>query len=476
MKFSKNNFRKQVFTVTAIFAANMLCAQQMPVYNLYMFNPASYNPALCGTTEKVNVYMMSRSHLVNMPSRPVTNTLTADGPLNEKSMGWGLNLYSDKTGISNKLGAWGTYSYRLQIAKDHGLFFGLALGFLQNNIDFTGVVVKDNNEPLLINEPFRKGTFDGNFGFAYRWNQLEIGAGGNQIMGNSVKYQPDGIPVNYSLESHYFASLKYQFFTDEKKDISITPILFIRKVKNGRMPQEATLLFNWRNKFDLGLSYKSSYGYGFIVGAKIYDALRIVYSYDYITNAIGAFAGTSHEVMLGYSFGVHSREIRQQQQQTDEMMVILNDFKDAQALQNKEQQEQIKKQQQQIDSLSVGQNQNKEKIEEVKAKTEKNEKDLELLQKQLRDAGLLKEASVTEYEGNVAKGYYLVIASVKHDTYNEEAMKKEFLDKGFQQIFNKQRGWHYVYTERTDNFGDALEILEKARKEKYKDAWIHILK
>ena len=475
---------------TAVMVTGNLFAQQIPVYSLYMFNPASYNPALSGTTEKVNVYMMNRSHLFNMPGRPVTNTLTADGPLDEKSMGWGLNLYSDRTGISNKLGGFGTYSYRLRIAEGHRLFFGVSMGIIQNNIDKAGVVAQSSNDPLLINEPYRKGTFDGNFGIAYRWNQLEISAGGNQIIGNSVRYQLNDAQVNYNLERHFFASLKYQFFIDDEKDISIIPVLFVRKVKTGSMPQEATLLFNWRDKLDLGLSYKSKYGYGFIAGTKIYDALRIAYSYDIITSTIGTYAGTSHEIMLGYSFSLNSREIRKQQQNTEKVIADLNEFKESQKLQNESTTEQIKQHQQKIDSLALANSQNKEKLEEIDAKLDevnakldkidvrsvKTQEEFEELKQHLISSGLLEEAYVSEYEGEVAKGYYLVIASVKHSSYNEKAMKKEFLDKGYLKIYNMKRGWHYVYTERTDNFVDAIEMLKKARRGKHKNAWIHILK
>lgn len=482
MNTLQNLFRKNqliiAISLSAIFSlplAGPAFAQQIPVYNLYMFNPASYNPAMAGINEMTNAFLMSRLTLSSMPGAPVTHTVSVDGSLKENAAGWGLNLSSDKTGIASLMAVSGTYAYRVNIAEEHKLFLGLSLSYLQYNIDKAAVIVKDPNEPLLMNQNYKTGTVDGNFGATYRWKNLEVAGGVNRLMANSIKLQNQS-DVSYNMDRHYFASLQYRLFIDAKKDMSITPIVFFRTASSGKMPQEATFLFNWKQKLDIGFSYKSDFGYSLIVGTKIYDALRIAYSYDIVTSKISPYAGMSNEIMIGYSFGILSREMKKQQKQVDDLLNNLEDFKEAQNMVDEIQSEFVKKQGQKIDTLSAGYKENKQKIAEANAKVDQTQKNLDALTKQLKDAGLIKEASVTEYEGNVQKGYYLVIGSIKDENYNAAAMQKEFIDKGFEQVYNKKTKWHYAYMERYNDLPTALENLKKARKGKYKDAWVHILK
>ena len=51
---------------------------------------------------------------------------------------------------------------------------------------------------------------------------------------------------------------------------------------------------------------------GALAGIKLFDTFRIGYSYDYPTGAISQFTTGSHEIVVGYSFGLAKQTHPQQ--------------------------------------------------------------------------------------------------------------------------------------------------------------------
>ncbi|MDQ3046124.1 MAG: PorP/SprF family type IX secretion system membrane protein, partial [Bacteroidota bacterium] len=133
----------------ALLASSPAIAQQLPFSSQYYTNPFVINPALTGTKETVNAFLTHRSQWTGMAGAPQTSYLTIDGPVEAKNIGLGLKLYSDVTDITSKVGAFANYSYKLKINDDNNLYFGLALGVINNRIDFSKAVVRDKDDPFL---------------------------------------------------------------------------------------------------------------------------------------------------------------------------------------------------------------------------------------------------------------------------------------------------------------------------------------
>jgi tetratricopeptide (TPR) repeat protein len=89
------------------------------------------------------------------------------------------------------------------------------------------------------------------------------------------------------------------------------------------------------------------------------------------------------------------------------------------------------------------------------------------------DIRMVKSEDFLDEFGNTAsKGFYVVMASFKTKSYADR-MKSQ---KGYKSVYNKVRGFHYVYMNMLDAYEDAKkELLNKARKEKA-DSWIYILR
>ena len=77
-----------------------------------------------------------------------------------------------------------------------------------------------------------------------------------------------------------------------------------------------------------------------------------------------------------------------------------------------------------------------------------------------------------EFGNPAAKGFYVVMAAFKSQENADRLVAK----KGYRRLFNKVRGFHYVYLKRLDTYEDSKQLLlDKARKTAT-DSWIYILR
>jgi len=463
---------KKIFliAVLGLFSVIVLYAQQIPLYSQYYFNPFIYNPAMTGADEKANVFLINRAQWTNIPGAPVTTALTLDGPIKEKKVGLGISLFSDVTDLTERLGAYASYSYRLKFMDVHNLLFGLSLGVIDNRIDYSKMIYKDKEDQLLLGQSERKTAMDANFGVMYIWKKLEIGVAVPQILANSLEYKSYDSRSYYNLSRHYLASLKYTFDINPEKNISIYPLVLMRYAAGAPVQYDINAVFNWQNTAWLAVSYRSDYAVGINARIRLHDKFSVGYTYEIITNSLGTYAGTSHEIMIGFRFG------GEHQEEVDSLLVKLKETEKhlmrSRAVKLPSQ-------------LSAELDELNEEFDNYKE--EMNDSINKILYKEFVaqnkevNLGFVSKTSPSEYfvdesGKEAAKGYYLVIASFKNWDKNAENLKKDFTSQGHRIFFNKIRKWNYVYAAKPDTYRQALEALKNARESEHPTAWIHILK
>ncbi len=110
---------------------------------------------------------------------------------------------------------------------------------------------------------------------------------------------------------HYFKRpflLKYKFYINKEKGLSIAPQGLVRFVQNSPFQYDGNINFDWQDKFWIGATYKSDYAVGANVGFCIHKQLYVGYSYDFIIGDIGEYSGMAHELMLNFKFGKNKKE------------------------------------------------------------------------------------------------------------------------------------------------------------------------
>jgi len=279
-------------------------AQQVGMYNHYFFNPVVYNPAFAGSGEDVRATLMSRAQWAGFRNAPQLNMFVLDGPLKDKKIGLGLLLLSDRRGINRRTGGNVSYSYSFNFSEEARLLLGISAGVINHSIDFSEAVAEDYSDPTLFFSAQQRTVIDGNAGLAFIWKGLEFGMAAPQLFENKINY-PDntGTRTSYAQKRHYMASLKYKFSLSEEKGISLAPQVLVRLVPNTPFQFDGNLNLEWKEKFWIGATYKSSYAVSANAGVYLHRKFCVGYSYEFITGSVGSYSGLSHELMMSFKFG-----------------------------------------------------------------------------------------------------------------------------------------------------------------------------
>lgn len=460
-------------------SALALNAQQVGMYSHYFYKPMVYNPAFTGTGDATNVMFVSRAQWSDFNGAPQLNIATMDGSLMSKKVGLGVMLMSDRKGITNRIGGDFSYSYRLNINDDMHLQFGVSVGVVNQTINYSKAVVETANDPTLFTNSESKTIFNGNAGLAFIWKGLDFGFAVPQIMGNKVKYvDTSNVRATYTQSRHYMGSLKYKFYINKEKGISIAPQALVRFVPNSPFQYDGNINFDWQDKFWVGATYKSAYAVSANVGFCVHKQLYIGYSYDFILGNISKYSGMAHELMLNFKFGKNKKE---------EVVEVPKTLENAAYTKR-------------MDSLETELNSDKVKIKELSDKldklaTQQASQPTNVVNNDNQNSKMADSSANKRYENGVLiitsrkvefkdedgyvppKGYFVVIGTYFYRDL-AEAETKRFIAKGYQTadwVYSGPKNYNYIFMFKCTTKEEALQKLKVAQDAGVKDAWLQEL-
>jgi type IX secretion system PorP/SprF family membrane protein len=480
--------KKIYLLLTGLMLTILSSAQQIGMYSHFFFKPMVYNPAFTGADDALNAMIISRSQWTGFKGAPQLNVFTMDGSINKKA-GLGVQLISDRKGLTNRIGGNVSYSYRLTITDDMHLAFGVSLGVIDQTIDFSRALVENNTDPTLFNTPEHTTSLDANAGLAFKWKDLDIGVAVPQLIGNKIKYVDNtDVRSYYTQARHYMGSVKYKIPVMKDKGLSVIPLALVRFLPNTPIQYDGTLNIDWKDKLWVGATYKNDYAVGLNIGVCIHKQLSVGYSYDFITGKIGNYSGMTHELMMNFKFGNKKTEPVIIQQP----VVAPVREPESKTLENKAYEERM-------DSL---QRQLKESQENLKRLSEKLDQQLKAAAQQPKSEPS-ENRNVEAVEGNVnkvmvegvwvitnqtnefkddqnhepEKGFYVIVGTfIYRDLAIAETQR--FNDKGFKTanwVYYEAKKYNYVFTERALLKESALAKAKEIRQAGVKDVWIQEL-
>jgi type IX secretion system PorP/SprF family membrane protein len=481
--------KKVYFIFSLLVVGGAANAQQIGMFSHYFYKPMVYNPAFTGASDGTNAMIISRSQWTDFKNSPQLNVFSLDGNLMENKVGVGLNIISDRKGLSNRIGGNVFYSYRLNINEDMYLRFGVSAGVFDQSIDYTKAQVENSADPTLFGSVEHKTTFDGNAGLLFGWKGLEFGAAVPQLIGNKVNYvDNENVRAYYSQARHYMGSLKYKFFINKEKGISIAPLGLVRFIPNTPFQYDGNINFDWQDKFWIGATYKSDYAVGANVGFCVHKQFYVGYSYDFIIGSIANYAGTSHELMVNFKFGKNKKQ---------EEPVAKAKVEEQKALENAAY---VKR----MDSLQTQLAESNKKMQELADKLEQQAKMQAQAPANPSNTAVAGNQNATVTEGNPnrksedgilfvtnkktefkdvnnnstpGKGFYVVIGTY---FYQDLAMAeaKRFRAKGYSTtdwVYSGPKGYNYIFMYKTATKEEAISKLKLAKEAGVKDAWVQIM-
>ncbi len=279
-----------------------IVAQQVPFSSQYYSDPLVLNPAYTGNNQRTSAYLTHRSQWTSIKGAPQTSFLTIDGPVEDKNIGLGMKFYTYSTDIISQTGAALTYSYRIKISEDQKVVFGLAMGILDNKIDYAKAIMRDKDDPYLLQQQQSKAVFNTDFGLLYSIKKLEIGFSVPQILANKMNYSSiNGDPRLFDLARHYQGSIKYVVDVVKDKGITLFPLVYVRSVSGAPLQYDFNTVLDWKKIGWIGFTYHSSYALA-VSGGVRFKNLCLGYAYDIGISNIKTYTGSSTEFLLGYVF------------------------------------------------------------------------------------------------------------------------------------------------------------------------------
>ncbi|WP_443937398.1 PorP/SprF family type IX secretion system membrane protein [Pedobacter sp. MW01-1-1] len=294
----------KIFLIAVLLAGlnTKVRAQQDALYTQYMFNTLAINPAYAGSRNVASVTALYRSQWVGMEGAPRTGTVTLDAPINNKKIGLGLQIYSDKIGVTSTTGATASYAFRIQMDKGT-LALGLQGGVSQFRADFTSVdlgsvyqydgAFSNNVNKTLLN--FGAGVY-------YNTDRFYIGLSAPQVLNNNLTNFTVNQDVAFTgTATHLFLASGYVFPLGA--DLHLKPSVLLKGVKGAPIEADLNATLWIKDALGFGIQYRTEAAVAAMIEFQASKQFRIGYSYDYSTTSLVQYNTGSHEIMLRYEFG-----------------------------------------------------------------------------------------------------------------------------------------------------------------------------
>jgi type IX secretion system PorP/SprF family membrane protein len=452
-------------------------AQQIPLYSQYLYNRLLYNPAETGTGDRTVAHFIYRKQWQNFQGGPETRLLSVNGGFPNKRLGLGGYIFSDYTGeVVKRIGGKLTYAYHLPLGDEQTLSLGIGAGVVDHSIDREKVRIEDPTDEVITGQLDVGTAVDATVGLRYRWKGLKLGASVPQVVESDLRYVNNREDANYQLARHYtgYGSYEFQFGSDD--NWGLEPLVMMRTTEDFQYQLDGNLIATYDDFVWLSAGYRWDYAATFAAGVKVHDLIKVGYSYDLAVNELKGFSGGSHEVMLGVVFGGG-----QKQEDEDKKFKELNERLDTISKRNDSLRGSLKESKDSLMDTKMELAQKTAEIDSLKKDIGNFEKSRKEEGKDVQDAKrtlTVDRENLSFVTGDIKKNYYLVVSSNRVEKWARmyhKKLQKQGYESGV--VYNKKRDWYYVFITKVQDMEGGLQELYKLREQnKFKDAWIHIIK
>jgi type IX secretion system PorP/SprF family membrane protein len=181
---------KKLFILIFLIRNGLLYGQQMPITPLIPNNLFLNNPAAAGlnTDNAYRIRLLHRNQWLGVNDAPTTQIIAADKSSQDEKNGIGITAFQDKTHVLSQQGVRFAYARHLWIMQptlispdnkpkyESRISLGLNSGFINRRVNLSDALLKNPNDPLLMNKSLNQMDFElgGGFDFTYRINKSYI--------------------------------------------------------------------------------------------------------------------------------------------------------------------------------------------------------------------------------------------------------------------------------------------------------------
>ncbi len=258
--------------------------QQTPVFANYSYNSVIINPAHAGFYPDTDITITNRGHLNKIEGSPKNIGLTVNSPTGIENVGLGGGVYGDQVGVTNTTSLFGAYSYKIFFKSDRNRWFDYNPHALSFGIT-GGVMIYDENllELGIQNDPNFANNINTTVptlgaGISYNREHIYIGFSVPNLLGGSLSSEN-----NINIESTYYLHAGYRFFVTRFEEVMINPSVLIKHVSGAPIQTDFNTKINYKNKFEVGVGYRTNSSMNFLAGFHISNYIKILYNYNKTT-------------------------------------------------------------------------------------------------------------------------------------------------------------------------------------------------
>lgn len=309
--------KKAIIIIIGIISGATLFGQQMPLSENYFLDKYSLSPSYAGNFNNKYLFMGYRSDWSGIDGGPKTLRLSYND-VYKQNMGYGGKLIYDKAGIFKQTVLLGTYSYRVKIAEDHFIMFGLSAGFYSNTLNLKDYYndPKYTLDPALISANVTSRLkFMSDFSAVYSFKGLDAGLLFSNINFGDAKFQDQSI--HYKPLSNFQIHASYLYRISDRWDVS--PIMVLRGGRLIKSQFEVASQVVYQKNLWASLMFRDPGIWGVGVGANITRSIKIGYNFN-IAAATAPRYFNNHEICLGINIFEVTRSKKEFIPQTDGSM------------------------------------------------------------------------------------------------------------------------------------------------------------
>ncbi len=295
-----NSLAGAILGILLLGVSSRVYAQQDPVFNQYMNNLLTVQPAYAGMSGYVNMTALSRIQWVGFDGAPITSTFTIQGPFKKYNVGLGLSIITDRFGPVRQTGVYGDYSFRILLNNDQYVSFGIKGGFNRYEALLTDLSVHDPNDPVVAFDINKK--YMPNFGIGFMWHadNFFVGASVPKIFRNKINSN-SGETV-YQEEMNFYAMGGIVF--DIADNVKFKPTVLARWSQNTPTVVDFSANALIYDRVWIGATYRLQNSYGLLFQIFVNSRVKLGYAYDLTSFRPSQYNAGTHEFMLSYDFPV----------------------------------------------------------------------------------------------------------------------------------------------------------------------------
>ncbi|MDL2283501.1 type IX secretion system membrane protein PorP/SprF [Odoribacter sp. OttesenSCG-928-G04] len=271
----------------------------------HMFNRLSYNPAVTGASQYLNINGNIRNQWHGWDGAPKAKTFSVHNFFNEIRSGIGVTVTQNEVGLENSFNIKLQYAYHVLLSPNSYLSLGLGGGVLHRYFDHSRAYSENIIDDRDILLGLKRKTFvDFDFGIEYNMRHFTVGLSVTHLT------NPGKSNDIYEIKRHYYGFARYQAVLTESW--MLEPAVFFQNV-NHFLHSELSLVTYYKKLFWFGMAYRidtKMYGEALVpvAGVKFGKYLHLGYSYDIYFGDLKKHTEGTHEVFIGIRIPKHTRK------------------------------------------------------------------------------------------------------------------------------------------------------------------------